>query len=149
MNKVFLLGRLGKDPEVTYSQATPPLAIAKFSLATSEKVPDGQGGREEKTEWHNVVAFGKTAELAVQYLSKGSRVFIEGKIATRSYEKDGRKNYFTEINAASVQFLDSPGESRGPRAPAGRSDATAPAFPPSEPRARKNAAHSDLDDIPF
>ncbi len=100
LNKVMILGRLGKDPELKYTPQQQP--VCKFSMATSEKFKD-----KETTEWHNVVAWGKTAELCSQYLKKGSQAFIEGRIQTRSWEKDGKKHYATEIIAQSVQFLSS------------------------------------------
>jgi single-strand DNA-binding protein len=102
MNKALLIGRVGHDPESRNTNSGS--AVANFSIATHEKY-DGK----EKTEWHKVVAFGKTAELALQYLKKGNQCLIEGKIHTRQYEdKTGKKAYTTEIVASSIQFLDSP-----------------------------------------
>jgi len=100
VNRVILVGRLGKDPEIRYSQQG--TAVTNFSMATSEKYKG-----EEKTTWHRLVAFGKTAEIAEKYLSKGSQVYVEGKLQTRSYEKDGQTRYMTEVVANTVQFLDS------------------------------------------
>lgn len=100
VNKVILVGNLGRDPEM--KSTNNGLQIAKFSLATSEKRND-----EERTEWHNVVAFGNQAEIAGQYLKKGSKVYIEGSLHTSNYEKDGEKRYRTEITCRNFQFLDS------------------------------------------
>lgn len=100
VNKVILVGRLGMDPEVKYNSAGN--AKCTFTLATSERYKE-----EEQTEWHRIGAFGKTAEICGQYLAKGSQVYIEGKIHTYAYEKDGQKRYITEIMAREVQFLDS------------------------------------------
>jgi single-strand DNA-binding protein len=104
VNKVILIGHLGKDPEVRYTQGGQ--AVASFSLATSEKWNDKGGQKQEKTEWHNIVAWGKTAEICGQYLRKGSPVYVEGKLATQSWEdRDGTKKYKTEIVAHQVIFL--------------------------------------------
>lgn len=104
VNKVTLIGHLGKDPEVRYTQAGQP--VASFSLATSEKWTDNGGQKQEKTEWHNIVAWGKTAEICGQYLRKGSPAYIEGKITTRTWDdRDGAKKYKTEIVAHQVIFL--------------------------------------------
>lgn len=109
VNKVMLLGRLGQDVEM--KNLPNGTAIAKFSLATSRKFTDKNGAKQEKTQWHNIVAFSKLAEICNQYLSKGSNCFIEGEIEYQEYEKDGVKKYFTSINANNVQFLDSKSES--------------------------------------
>lgn len=93
VNKVILIGRLGRDPETRG-------AVTSFGLATSEKYKD-----EVKTEWHNCVAFGKTGELCSKYLKKGSEVYLEGKIQTSKYEKDGEKKQRTEIVVFQVSFL--------------------------------------------
>lgn len=103
VNKVVLLGRLGRDPETRYASdgGTP---ICHLAVATSRRYKDRDGNRGEETEWHNVVLFGKTAEIAQQYLQKGSEVYIEGRLHTRSYEKDGVKRYSTEIIGESMQL---------------------------------------------
>lgn len=105
VNKVILIGRLGKDPELTYTPSG--MAVAKFSLATSERKKNQQGGWDEVTDWHNVTLFGKTAEAAGQYLSKGGQVYIEGRISYSSYERDGVKKYFTDILGNRMQMLGS------------------------------------------
>jgi single-strand DNA-binding protein len=94
LNKVQLIGHLGKDPEVKFMQSGQ--AMAKFSLATN-RTWEKDGQKSEKTEWHNIVIFGKLAEVAGQWLSKGKQVYLEGRLETRNYEKDGQKHYMTEI----------------------------------------------------
>jgi single-strand DNA-binding protein len=107
VNKVLLIGRLGQDPKLEYTQNQQ--AFCRFSIATTERRPGKDGApASEQTEWHNIVAWEKTAEQCERYLSKGRRVYIEGKIRTRNWEKDGQRHYKTEIVANNVQFLDSP-----------------------------------------
>ena len=104
VNKVILVGNLGKDPEVRFTPSG--RAVAKFSLATTDSWMDQESGRQERTEWHNIVVWGKQAENCGQYLAKGRQVYIEGAIRSRSYDdKDGNKRYITEIVAQRVQFL--------------------------------------------
>lgn len=98
VNKVILVGRLGKDP----IQSGPAV---KFSVATSEKWKAKDGQDQERTEWHNVTVWGKLADICKQYLAKGSQVYVEGKLQTDMYEKDGVKKYSTNIIANTVQFL--------------------------------------------
>ena len=97
VNKVFLLGRLGKDPEMRATAGG--MTIANFTLATSDRTKDAQGNWQDHTEWHNLVAFQRTAEIVRDYCKKGSQIFIEGKIQTRSWEdkESGAKKYRTEI----------------------------------------------------
>lgn len=104
VNKVFLIGNLGADPEVRY--LADGTAVAAIRVATSESWKDKSGQKQEKTEWHRVVLWRKTAEIAGEYLKKGSQVFIEGKIQTRSYEdKEGVKRWATDIVALNMQML--------------------------------------------
>lgn len=97
VNKVILLGNLGKDPEVKYTQGG--MAIASFSLATSSSVKDKDGNWQDKTEWHNIKAFGRTAEIAAEYLKKGRTVYLEGRIHYDSWDdkETGQKKYMTQI----------------------------------------------------
>ncbi|HEX8763953.1 MAG TPA: single-stranded DNA-binding protein [Candidatus Acidoferrum sp.] len=97
VNKVILLGNLGKDPEVKYTQSG--MAIARFSLATTERAKDKDGNWQDKTEWHNLVAFGRTAEVAGEYLKKGRTIYIEGALRTSSWDdkESGQKKYKTEV----------------------------------------------------
>lgn len=112
VNKVILIGNLGKDPELRYTPSGQP--VATFSLATTERWTDRNGQRQDRTEWHSVVAWGKLGELVNQYLAKGRSAYIEGRITTRSWDdKDGNKRYKTEIVALQVQFLGSTGPSTG------------------------------------
>ena len=104
LNKVVLIGNLGRDPEIRYSQQG--LAVVNFSIATSEQWTDkNTGDRQEKTEWHNIVVFGKQAETCQKYLSKGSQIFIEGRLQTSTYEKEGQTHYMTKIVVSNFQFL--------------------------------------------
>jgi len=106
INKVILVGNLGKDPEVRYTQDGK--AVAQFSIATSEEWKDkNTGEKREKTEWHRVVAFGRLGEICGEYLSKGRQVYIEGRLQTSSYEKDGITRYSTDIIADKMQMLGS------------------------------------------
>ncbi len=114
----MLIGNLGQDPEVRYTQSN--TAVATLSIATSERFKDSNGEYQERTEWHRVVAWGRTAEICQQYLSKGSKVYIEGPIQTRQWEdKDGQKRYTTEIKALQMVMLDSRGNSGGGNQPGG------------------------------
>ena len=104
INKVILVGHLGKDPEIRYTQSG--AAVASLTVATSRSWTNkSTNEREEETEWHRIVAWGKLAEFCEKYLSKGRQVYVEGRIQTRSYEKDGIKRYSTEIVADTVQAL--------------------------------------------
>jgi len=140
VNKVILVGNLGRDPEVRFTGSGK--AVAKFPLATSEVWNDAEGSRQERTEWHNVIVWGKQGETCGQYLSKGRQVYVEGSIRTRSYDdKDGNKRYMTEIVAQRVRFLGG-GAGRG----AGAGDAPPPSPSPDEPTA---SSAPDDEDIPF
>jgi single-strand DNA-binding protein len=104
MNKVFIQGNLGQDPNVRHTSSG--MTVANFSVATTETWTNKDNQKQQKTEWHRVVAFGKLAENIAQYVNKGSRVLVEGKITTRQWEKDGVNHQTTEIVASNVQFLD-------------------------------------------
>lgn len=105
VNKAIIIGNIGRDPEMRYTPQGQP--VCNFSVATNEKYNDKTGQKQEKTEWHNIVVWGKLAENVNKYLSKGKHAYIEGKIATRSWEKDGAKHYRTEIIANQIHFLSS------------------------------------------
>jgi single-strand DNA-binding protein len=112
VNKVILVGNLGKDPELRYTPSG--AAVATFSLATTERYKDRDGNRQEKTEWHNVVVWRQLAEICGKFLHKGKQVYIEGKIQTRSYDdRDGNKRYITEIVADQMQMLGRAGDEGG------------------------------------
>jgi single-strand DNA-binding protein len=104
VNKVILVGNLGADPDMRYTPSGQ--GVCELRIATSESWNDKNGQRQERTEWHRVVVWGKRAEVCSKYLSKGRQVFVEGRIQTRTYDdKEGNKKYITEIIAADVQFL--------------------------------------------
>jgi single-strand DNA-binding protein len=113
INKVILVGHVGKDPEVKYLEKN--VAVANFTLATTEKGYTTQSGVQvpDRTEWHNIVAWRAIAEVTEKYVKKGTQLYIEGKIQTRSYEKDGVKKYFTEIYADTLQLLGKKPENMG------------------------------------
>ncbi len=104
VNKAIVVGRLGRDPEIRYSQQG--TAVVNFSVATSEEWYDkASGEKKERTQWHRIVVFGKQGENCEKFLSKGRQLYIEGRIQTSDYEKDGQKHYVTDIVANTVQFL--------------------------------------------
>lgn len=142
INKVILIGNLGRDPEIRYT-ANGGQAVANFTLATSENYTTRDGKREERTEWHRIVVWGKTAENCAQYLSKGRTVYVEGRLQTREWEdKEGQKRRTTEVVAQTVQFLGSPrgaGTAGGASRDGGGFDA--PSDPPPSP--------AGGDEIPF
>ena len=145
LNKVLLIGRLGKDPEIRYTPDGQP--VANFSLATSEVWTDKNGTRQERTEWHNIVAWRRLAELSKRYLAKGRQVYVEGRLQTREWnDRDGNKRRTTEVIANQMVLLGSRPE--GMSAAAGE-----PAQRPAEPEhaveePMGGAAITD-DDIPF
>lgn len=145
VNKVILLGRLGQDPELKYTPGGS--AVCNFSLATTEGWTDKQGQKQEKTEWHRVVVWGKLAELCNQYLAKGRQAFIEGRLQTRAWDdKDGNKRYTTEILASTVQFIGGATASNN-SANVDSSYAQSPA-PAQEYQISSDASFA-ADDIPF
>lgn len=112
VNKVILVGNVGNDPEVRYMPNGN--AVANVSVATSETWKDkNTGDQQEKTEWHRVVFFNRLAEIVEQYVKKGSKLYLEGRLQTRSWDQDGVKRYTTEIVANEMQMLDSRGASQG------------------------------------
>lgn len=141
VNKVILIGNLGKDPELRYTQNGK--AVASFSLATTDRFSSRDGDRQEKTEWHRIVTWEKTAENCARFLSKGRSCFVEGRLQTREWEdKEGVKRRTTEVVAQTVQFLGGPRGDAGP--------AEAPAGPTSsEPPAAQASGDPPPDDIPF
>jgi len=141
INKVILIGRVGRDPEIKYTPNGSP--VAKFSLATDESYKDRNGEQQRRTEWHNIVAWSKLAEICGEYLTKGKQIYIEGSIRSRQWEdQSGNKRTSYEIVARTMQMLGSRADSeRGASAPASQERATPPP-PPSDD------AITD-DDIPF
>lgn len=137
LNKVQLIGNLGKDPELKYTPSG--VAVATFSIATSESWKDQDGNQQEKTEWHNIVAWRKLAEICGEYLKKGKKVYLEGKLQTRNYEKDGVKRYVTEIVADQLIMLDGGG---------GTGKGSSNSSSASEPTPMQADVPKD-DDLPF
>ena len=111
VNKVILVGNLGADPELKYTPSNRPLC--NLRIATTDVFKDKSGQRQEKTEWHRVTVWGDTAENCNKYLSKGRSVYVEGRLQTRSYDKDGQKHYATDVVADRVVFLGSGGGAGG------------------------------------
>src|SRR5512134_3028889 len=129
VNKVILIGNLGRDPELRYTPSGQP--VANFTLATTDNYTSKAGDREERTEWHRIVAWGKTGELCAQYLSKGRSVYIEGRLQTREWEdKEGHKRQTTEIVAQNVTFLGGP-RSGAPGGAGGEPQQREPSAPPA------------------
>lgn len=132
VNKVILIGNLGIDPEVRYTQGG--AAVANFRIATSENWVDKSGQKQERTEWHRIVVWGKQAELCGEYLSKGRQVYVEGRLQTREWtDKENRKQYTTEVVANQVVFLSSPGGERGQQKRTGGAEAGGDDFGPPPP----------------
>ena len=144
VNKVMLIGNLGRDPEIRYT--TGGQAVANFTLATTEKYTNKAGEKQEDTEWHRIVAWGRLAEICGEYLSKGRMVYIEGSIKTRSWEdKEGNTKYTTEIVARNMQMLGGQG-GQGGRTEAAPSSSNQKA--PADFDIEDDSFGND-DDIPF
>lgn len=141
VNKVILIGNLGKDPELRYTQDRKP--VVNFSLATQEVWTGKDGQRTERTEWHSIVVWGKLAEICRDYLTTGRQIYVEGRLATRSYtDKNGQKRYKTEVIASQVVFLGS--------APQGAElPKVAAASEEKEPALEENDVPVEDEDIPF
>ena len=145
LNKAMIIGRLGVDPEIRYTQNN--TAVANLSVATSDRYKDSNGEWQERTEWHRIVAWGRLAEICQEFLKKGSQVFIEGPIQTRSWEdKDGQKQYMTEIKALTLQMLDS-------RAGSGQGEGSGSTEQSTENHNETANVQNDIgdvdDDLPF
>ncbi|MFU8876722.1 MAG: single-stranded DNA-binding protein [Wenzhouxiangellaceae bacterium] len=151
INKAILIGNLGADPEVRYTPAN--TAVCNIRIATSEQWRDKQTGeQQEKTEWHNVVLFGRLGEIAGEYLKKGSKVYIEGRLQTRKWQgQDGQDRYTTEIVANEMQMLDSRGGSAPMDENYGRDASSGGGQrPAASSSSQSSPADEDLaDDIPF
>ena len=151
VNKVILVGRLGKDPEVRHLESG--AAVANFPLATSETYKDRTTGeRREQTEWHNIVLWRGLAEVAERYLNKGDLVYIEGKLRTRSWEKEGVTRYTTEVVADNMTMLggrSSEGMSGDSGYASGQMNQPAQAQPATTTQSAQNEGGFDDDDLPF
>lgn len=149
VNKVIILGRLGQDPELKYTPGG--MAVCNFTLATSESWADKAGQKQERTEWHRIVVWGKLAELCNQYLTKGRQAYVEGTLQTRSWDdKSGQKRYTTEINAKTIQFIGG-AATTGAGASADRSN-SAPSYDSSMMNQEYDISTDSnftSDDIPF
>lgn len=142
VNKVIIVGRLGANPEVR--KVSSGQSVAHFNVATSENWVDQQGQKQERTEWHRIVVWGKLADICGQHLSKGRQVYIEGRITTRQWEdKQGQKRYTTEIVGNTVQFLGSAGERTSNNYAANESESSGADFNP-EP-----SFDGAAEDLPF
>ncbi len=153
VNKVLLLGNVGKDPEIRATQGG--MTIATFSLATADRQKDQQGNWQDKTEWHNLVAFARTAEVVRDYVKKGTQLFIEGKIQTRSWDdkESGQKKHRTEILVNELTLLGSKGSGEGGSS---YSKSNTASFDSSAQRTPASSGSDDFagqgitdDDIPF
>jgi len=151
VNKVILLGNVGKDPEI---RSTPGgTMVANFSLATSDRYQDQQGNWQDRTEWHNLVAFKRTAEIVRDYVKKGSKLYIEGRIQTRSWDdKDGLKHYKTEIIVNDLSLLSGRDEGSGGYSRGASASAPAASYDQRPPAGQDDLTQSTEisdDDIPF
>lgn len=145
LNKAQLIGYVGKDPEVRY--LADGKAVTTFSVATTESWKDSTGNKKERTDWHSIVIYGKLAEIAGEYLKKGSLVYLEGRLQTRSWEKDGETKYTTEIVAESMKMLPN---GKGPQVHEQEAATPAHAEKPSKQAARPSRqAAQRHDDGPF
>jgi len=150
VNKVILIGNLGKDPEVKYTPSGVP--VAKFSLATNERYKDKSGEWQDRTEWHNIVAWQRTAEIVGEYVKKGSKIYIEGRLQTSSWEdkQSGEKKYRTEVVVNDLVLLSGRGDSEGE----GRSRSAVAAgggMDQRQPHAEEASQETGItdEDIPF
>ena len=140
LNKVQLIGRLGKDPEIRYTQGSE--AVATVSLATSESWKDKNGDKQEKTEWHNLVFYRRLAEVVGEHLKKGSLIYVEGKITTEKYQKDGEDRYVTKIVVSEMKML-------GGNKTDGEPHVAAPAPAANKGKTTKAGQKPKLDEGPF
>ena len=151
LNKATLIGHAGKDTEIRYTGTGK--AVANFTLATSDSWKDKASGQlQEKTEWHNIVAWERLAEICGEYVKKGKRVYVEGRIQTRAWDdKDGNKRYTTEIVATDMILLDGGGERGGQSRPAegGYRASSSASGPSSAPEPEYDHSPAPVDDLPF
>ena len=150
LNKCMIIGNLGRDPEMRYTPSGQ--AVTQFTVATNRNWRDQQGERQEETEWFRIVAWGQQAEFAAEYLRKGNKVYIEGRLQTRQWEgQDGQKRYTTELVANTIQNLE-----RRPREDAGdqggafeNTRPTRPARPQADEGSQQQPEPETYDDLPF
>jgi len=140
VNKVILVGHLGNDPEIRYTQSGTP--VGNFRLATTERWVNKNGERGERTEWHRVVVWGKLAEICSEYLQKGKQIYIEGRLQTRQWQdKDGNSRYTTEVNANNMVMLGKPGDRAEVASP--------PSYSDSSPEEFSGGDDQGGDSVPF
>src|SRR5882672_10635195 len=144
VNKVILVGNLGKDPEVKYTPSGVP--VAKFSIATNERFKDKSGEWQDRTEWHNIVAWQRLAEIVGEYVKKGQKVYIEGRLQTSTWEdkQSGEKKYRTEIIASDMVMLSGKGEGGGGGDFEGRSSRGSSGSQSSSPYDQSGPAHEEV-----
>ncbi len=149
LNRATLIGNVGKDPEVRHLETPEHPKVAQFTLATAERYKARDGSQQEQTEWHNVVAWRGLAELAEKYVRRGSQLYVEGRIRTRSWESGGQKAYRTEIVADNIQLLGSRPD--GGSAPSRGAEAQGRQWitPPGQAAQVQAEAYSETDDLPF
>ena len=138
MNKIIVIGNLGRDPEMRYTPNGQ--GVTSFSIASNHRYTTAAGEQREETEWFNVNAWGRLAELCNQYLTKGRQVYVEGRLSSRSYQRqDGQLRFVNEIRLTDVQFLGRPGAMGGDESPYEMDPGTGDGSPPTD----------DVDDLPF
>jgi single-strand DNA-binding protein len=147
VNKVILVGRLGRDPEMRYTSSG--TAVVNFSMATNHIIKDRDGNNNDQTEWHQVVAFGRTAEVAGEYLTKGRLVYIEGRLQTRSWDDpNGQKRYKTEVVCSNMQLLGGKGDADSVP-DNGKTEVEETTLPDETQNKSKSESGEEEDDLPF
>ena len=148
MNKVILIGNLGANPEMRFTQGGQ--AVANLRIATTERYTDKSGQKQENTEWHRVVVFGKQAEIVGQYLTKGRKVCVEGRLQTRQWQdQQGQKRYSTEVVALHVEFIGGGAGGAGGAGGRGQGDEMGAMVPPADDNIPSDFGGGPDDDIPF
>ena len=149
LNKCMIIGNLGRDPEMRYTPSGQ--AVTQFTVAVNRNYKDQQGERQEETEWFRVVCWGQQAEFAAEYLRKGAKVYVEGRLQTRQWEgQDGQKRYTTELVANTIQNLERrPREDAGDGGYGGSQEPRAPRAQPASQRPAAEQPEPDYDDLPF
>jgi single-strand DNA-binding protein len=149
VNKVILIGNVGSDPEIRYSEGGDP--VANFSLATSETWNDKNGEKQEKTEWHKIVIWRKLAEVVKEYVKKGDKLYLEGKLQTRQWDKEGTTMYTTEVQVFQMEMLGSKEGASGGGSNHAKQSQSPPPGQGSTPNNSPSASQAgiDEDDLPF
>ena len=147
VNKVILVGNLGRDPEVRHLESG--VAVASFSLATSENYKDKTGERKTHTEWHNIVMWRGLAEIAEKYLNKGDQIYVEGRLRTRSWESDSGTKYTTEVVVDNMTMLGGRRQSEGYEGPSTTTTSAAESTPAKPKEPELDSGPEEEDDLPF